>query len=73
MRMIENMRKFSNASKFVKCITSLAVGFFANKDDLELLKIAFQEIDTDEDGIITQGDLYKYQDELICFGTGELV
>jgi Ca2+-binding EF-hand superfamily protein len=44
------MQKFSGATKFTKSITSLLVGLTADKNDLQILKTAFAEIDEDGDG-----------------------
>jgi len=51
--MMEHVKAFSQASKFTKTVTSLLVGLTVDKNDLQLLKVAFKQIDSDNDGKIT--------------------
>ena len=68
---MQNMKKFYNGSKFAKSITSLLVGLTADKNDLQILKAAFTEIDSDGDGIISFDEFERYQGELGAFGLGD--
>ena len=63
-----NIKKYYGASKLNKSITSLLVGLTADKNDLQVLKTAFAEIDEDGDGIITFDELSRYKGELTAFG-----
>jgi len=50
--------------KFMKNITSLIINLTVDKNDLQLLKVAFKEIDTDNNGYITYEEFQKYEKDL---------
>jgi len=47
-------------NKFTKTIMSLLINLTADKNDLQLLKVAFKEIDKDNDGVINMEEFKKY-------------
>ena len=55
-------------NKFTKTIMSLLINLTADKNDLQLLKVAFKEIDKDNDGVINMEEFKKYQAEMAEFG-----
>jgi len=40
--------------KFLRCILNLIIGLVVDKKELQLLKMAFEELDTDRSGAITE-------------------
>lgn len=54
--------------KFMKSIMSLIINLTADKNDLQLLKLAFKEIDKDNNGTITYKEFKQYEGELSEFG-----
>ena len=40
--------------KFLRCILNLIIGLVVDKNELQLLKMAFEELDTDRSGSITE-------------------
>ena len=52
----------------MKSIMSLIINLTVDKNDLQMLKMAFKEIDADDDGIITFEEFKKYESELSEFG-----
>lgn len=54
--MMENIKNYSKANKFVKSITNLLVGLTTDKNDLQVLKAAFKEIDDDNNGMIQKSE-----------------
>ena len=53
----DNFYQFSKLTPFQKTISSLLMGMNANKEDITKMKEAFNEIDTNHDGVITYEDL----------------
>lgn len=61
MNITDNFYQFSKLTPFQKTISSLLMGMNANKEDITKMKEAFNEIDTNHDGVITYEDLQRIQ------------
>lgn len=61
---------FSHATKFQKTMFSIILGFRANKEDLDRLKIAFKMFDKNRDGVISLEEIREAQDHLKAYGVG---
>lgn len=54
---LTNLASFSKATKFQKTITSILMGLRSQKSDLKTLKIAFNQIDTNNDGTLSKDEI----------------
>lgn len=61
---MEEIIKFSQASKFSKMITSLLMGLRHDSEDLSILRDLFHKIDIDNNGTISKDEFEKAADEL---------
>ena len=57
--MIENLTKFATSTKFQRCILAIMVGLADDKGNLSKLKLAFRQLDKNQDGRITKDDMEK--------------
>ena len=69
--MMEHVKAFSSTDKLTKSVISILVGLAVDKNDLQLLKIAFKQIDSDHDGKIAYQQFQSHQEELKAFGIDE--
>ena len=61
---MEEIIKFSKASKFSKMITSLLMGLRHDSEDMSILKDLFHKIDVNNDGTISKDEFEKASDDL---------
>jgi serine/threonine protein kinase len=57
IEVLSNLQQFSKATKFQKTILSVLLGLRSDKEDLQMLRIAFNKMDKDGDGNLSTKEL----------------
>lgn len=66
-----NIQNFAKATMFQKMITSILINLKTDKNDMKELKHAFQEMDQDNNGVLTLKELENARETISSLKLGQ--
>ena len=64
LEVLQHLKDFSKATKFQKTIMSVLCGLKADKDELKKMKVAFMQMDTNQDGTLSMEEIKEAESKL---------